>query len=361
LVAALVLPGCRSDRPPGAPPEGAPASTAASSAGPQVLAEAAVRPLPLTGPLQVPESEISGLAWKGDTLVVLPQFPGRPPNTGRPISHDRAGRTEAATGRVWGLSRSALERALRDTAAASLDPFPLSVSLAGIGPSVQAYQGCEAIAFHGQDVYVLVEAASPTAGMEGHLFRGRLTSGRDTTFAHVNVDQPIVLEGQTDLANMGFEALTLPGDTLVALYEANGAHVNPSPRAVRFDRSLARLPSVPFPALEYRVTDATAVDADGRFWVLNYFFPGERDKLSPAADSLVLRHGIGASHRGAEAVERLVEYRYTPRGIVRTDTPPIWLRLSDAGPRNWEGVVRFGDGFLIATDRFPRTLLAYVE
>jgi hypothetical protein len=169
------------------------------------------------------------------------------------------------------------------------------------------------------------------------------------------------LEGQTDLANMGFEALTLPGDTLVALYEANGAHVNPSPQAARFDRSLARMASVPFPALEYRVTDATAVDADGRFWVLNYFFPGERDKLSPAADSLVLRHGIGASHRTGEAVERLVEYRYTPSGIVRTDTPPLWLKLGDAGPRNWEGVVRFGDGFLIATDRFPRTMLAYVE
>jgi hypothetical protein len=58
-------------------------------------------------------------------------------------------------------------------------------------------------------------------------------------------------------------------------------------------------------------------------------------------------------------VERLVEYRYTPRGIRRTDTPPLWLELAADG-RNWEGLVRFADGFLLVTDTFPKTLLAYV-
>jgi hypothetical protein len=60
----------------------------------------------------------------------------------------------------------------------------------------------------------------------------------------------------------------------------------------------------------------------------------------------------------------------TPQGVVRTPVPPIALELS-ANPfsgawiaRNWEGVVRLETpelrGFLIVTDRFPETMLAYV-
>jgi len=65
----------------------------------------------------------------------------------------------------------------------------------------------------------------------------------------------------------------------------------------------------------------------------NYFFPGDRDRLRPAPDSLARRHGTGPTHRRAEIVERLVEYRYTPRGVRRTDTPPLWLELGE-NPRN---------------------------
>jgi hypothetical protein len=59
-------------------------------------------------------------------------------------------------------------------------------------------------------------------------------------------------------------------------------------------------------------------------------------------------------------VERLVQYRYTDRGIRRTDRPPIWFELDEDAARNWEGLVRFEEGFLVATDRFPRTILAYL-
>lgn len=31
----------------------------------------------LTGPIAVPEAELSGLAWRGETLILLPQYPER--------------------------------------------------------------------------------------------------------------------------------------------------------------------------------------------------------------------------------------------------------------------------------------------
>ena len=67
----------------------------------------------------------------------------------------------------------------------------------------------------------------------------------------------------------------------------------------------------------------------------------------------------------ARPVERLLEFQVTPTGIVRTDTPALPLQLLPNNvARNWEGVVRLQtaelNGFLIITDSFPETILAYV-
>jgi hypothetical protein len=103
------------------------------------------------------------------------------------------------------------------------------------------------------------------------------------------------------------------------------------------------------------------VDDENRFWVINYFFPEEGVILRPAADRETARYGQGASHAVCEGVERLLEMRYLGDRIVRTDTPPVSFRLrQDRLCRNWEAVVRVeGRGFLLMTDRYPETLLAF--
>jgi hypothetical protein len=161
---------------------------------------------------------------------------------------------------------------------------------------------------------------------------------------------------------MSDESLVVYGGRLLTLYEANGANVNPAPVAHLFHAApLEPAGTLPFPNVEYRVTDATAPDDEGRFWAINYLWPGDVEKLRPAPDPIAAEHGTGATHREETTVERLVEFRITPEGIVRTETPPIWLQLETKVSRNWEGVVRLDDrGFLLVTDTFPETLLAFV-
>jgi hypothetical protein len=166
---------------------------------------------------------------------------------------------------------------------------------------------------------------------------------------------------QATLQNMAYEAAVVWQDTVFAFFEANGANVNARPQVYRFNRDAEPVDALPFPTLEYRLTDATTMDAGGRFWGTNYFYPGERDVLHPATDSVRVRHAAGTTHRASDVVERLVEFQYTGTRIIRTDTPPLWLTLGGGTGRNWEGVARFGNGFLIATDQYPRTMLAYVE
>jgi hypothetical protein len=308
------------------------------------MAEQPIRRLPLTGPAAESDAEISGLTWHGDQLILLPQFPRRG------ISEQR--------GHVFTLSRSAIDAALADSAAPPLTPRPLPVLAEGLGDETPEYEGCEAIVVQNGRVYLIVEATAEAA-MRGYLVGGTVSAAGDTIRMDARSATAIPLEPQ--VVNMSYESLLAVGDTLVTFYEANGANVNARPQVQRFTTGLQPMKALPFPTIEYRITDVTEADSAGRFWAINYFYPGERERLDPAPDSLALRYGTGATHRRSEAVERLVEFQYTPHGIRRTERPPILLQLAENDARNWEGIVRLGTrGFLIATDQFPETIFAFV-
>lgn len=194
----------------------------------------------------------------------------------------------------------------------------------------------------------------------GYLVAGEITP--DMSMLRLDVTTLTEIPPQADLGNMTDETLLVAGDRLITIYEANGAVVNPEPVARSFDFSLRSLDTVPFPTIEYRITDATALDNTGRFWALNYFWPGDKTKLKPAADALAAKYGEGPTHARFTTVERLVEFQYTASGISLVDTPPIQLELiDDDHSRNWEGVVRLdGRGFLLMTDTHPETILGFV-
>ena len=88
--------------------------------------------------------------------------------------------------------------------------------------------------------------------------------------------------------------------------------------------------------------------------------PGEGD-LRRETDPIAERYGQGPTHQTYEGVERLVEFQYSEAGITLLDVPPIQLALLEEDLRNWEGLVRLDErGFLIATDKFPQTILGFV-
>jgi len=146
---------------------------------------------------------------------------------------------------------------------------------------------------------------------------------------------------------------------VVTFYESNGQEVNNSPVVHLFDTNLLGVGTVPFPYIPYRITDVTELDENGRFWAINYNFPG--DRAIQEEDSLIAQYEEGPTHLTSDGVERLVEFQYSSDGITRIEQPPIQLQLLDEDLRNWEGIVRLDDlGFLLVTDKFPETILAFV-
>lgn len=310
---------------------------------PGTALEQPVTEIPLAGPIASQRAEVSGLAWYRDYLILLPQYPTFSSAPG--------------DGAVYALAKADLLAYLDGATTGPLEPFPIPFLAPGLAEEINGFEGYEAIVFLGDQVFLTIEA-SPDGGMKGYLVSGTMAPD----FSGLTLNTAIVpeIEIRGDEPNKSDESLVVAGETIVTIYEVNGRAINASPVAHLFDTDLTPTGTMPFPQVEYRITDATALDNRGRFWAINYFFPGDKD-LRAESDPLAERHGKGPTHARYEAVERLVEFRYIDSGIDLADTPPIQLELLPSVARNWEGLVRLDDrGFLLVTDLFPDTILGFV-
>ena len=322
------------------PPRVVPTTTSPAVRTPE---EVPVTVISLSGPLSSPDAEISGMAWFGDSLILLPQYPER---------FDSSGGSA-----LFMLSKSDILDYLDSPNPNPLQPIPVSLYTSGVEDSLPGYEGFEAIAVDGDHIYLTAE--TKPKGMMSYLISGQIAS--DSGQVRLDASHLTPISPQTELSNYSDEALLVFGSRLLSIYEINGTAFNPHPIAHLFDFSLQPQDNLAFPNVEFRITDATPPDDFGRFWAIDYFFPGE-SKLASPNDPLAMQYGVGQSHAHSKTVERLVEFQFSEAGIVFADTPPIQLRLRDDGQsRNWEAIARLeGRGFLLATDKYPETILGFV-
>ena len=279
--------------------------------------------IPLGGPLASSSSEVSGLAWNGDTLVFLPE---------------RLGASGSGQS-VYTLSRTAIHAFLDSGTPLVPTEVPVvetSAYPAGFSPSGNDYEG---IVFANEQTYLL--------NGDGRYF---MSGTMDTTA--LTLDLSLATETGSGPQT---ESILSWQQSLIVLREFNevGATVRLFDTDLEFDSTLPLTPT------SYRLTDVTEPDASGKFWAINYRFPAEG---GPWPDELATAFGQGPTHTSFEHVERLVEFQITDQSVVRTAQAPIQLSLESA-PRNWEGIVRLeGRGFLIITDLFPEptTVFAFI-
>jgi hypothetical protein len=302
--------------------------------------------LPVAGPLNDPAAEISGLTWKDDWLVALPQDP---------IRFGRDGMLG-----FFAIPRQQILDALDGRRSRPLEPSTVDCEAAGMMRMIAGFDGLEAMGIMGDRVYMTIEAKEDTV-MAGYLVCGHY--GMVGEKAVIDMTRLTSIPLGCNIPNVAEESMIIDGRRVITFSEANGLNVAPRPRAKVFDEMVNYLGSIPFPQIEYRVTDATDLDEHKRFWVINYFYPPERAKLRPAPDPEISHFGAPEGFDPEGCIERLLELQLTDDDrIVRTETPPIYLEIEPGeGCRNWEAVVRLdGRGFLLMTDKYPGTLLAFV-
>ncbi|NJN82404.1 MAG: hypothetical protein HC802_09110 [Caldilineaceae bacterium] len=104
------------------------ASLTASPASP--IAEALVRELALAGPITARTAELSGLAWYGDHLILLPQYP------------DFSG--EEGDGFLYAIPKQAIRAVLHGESSAPIEPQRIPLRAPGLR-AIPGYDGLEAI------------------------------------------------------------------------------------------------------------------------------------------------------------------------------------------------------------------------
>jgi len=299
--------------------------------------EVVVKTIPLSGPASSPKQEISGLAWLDDKLILLPEVPD---------------------GFVFAIPKSEILKQINSDNPKSVKPDKIEFITPEYGKTIPGFDGFEALTVSGHLVYFTIEAQHKNQ-MAGYLIKGKYDQELNQIL--VGTNDIIKLRPPVNLKNFTFEALLTFGGIVSPIFEANGPTVNPNPTVQVYSLFLENLGSAEFPELEYRVTDATAVDNRGVFWVINYYWPGDSDILMPGTDKLLNDFPKGASHKNSKTVERLIEMQYFQGAINLTGRSPIQLELRPDESRNWEGLVRIDDlGFLIMTDMFPDAILGFL-
>jgi hypothetical protein len=320
------------------------ATSTAEPAGAQIGgSDNPVLAIPLGGPMADRRAELSGLAWYGEQLIILPQFP------------DFNG--EADGGFLYALPKAAILAFLDGQNEQPLEPQPVPFVAPGLSDRIAGFEGYEAIAFSGDDAYFTIEARNGEA-MLGYLVKGRMAPG----LAGLALDTSTlaVIAPQTNVFNIAEESLFVTDGLVGVIHELNGAKVNPAPVVHLFSPDLAPAGVAALPNVPFRVTDASAPDAAGRFWAINYFYPG--------SDELLEALGTPDGNANGDQVwpawmglGRLLEFQFSPVGITPTGTVPIQLESNLGDIHNWEGLARLDDrGFLLVSDEIPGSVLGFV-
>ena len=296
--------------------------------------------IPLGGSANEKALEMSSLTWYKDELVLMPQY------------------IDFEDPAFYVIKKKKISTWLESGSSKAIVPQKIKLKVPDFRQSIQGYQGFEAVCFKGNNIYLIIESKHEGI-MKSFIVKG-VIDRKNGTIA-INEETLTEVPLPLNIKNMGFESIFEYKNQIVTLFEANGSNIHFEPKAIAFNKEINTYKSIEFENLEYRLTDVTKVDRRGRFWAVNFFWPGEEKRLKPGYDEVLEKTKKGKTHSMFKHVERLVEYQIKNNSIKRTTTSPIQLELNEES-RNWEGLVRLDrKGFLMIVDEYPRTILAFVK
>jgi hypothetical protein len=308
-------------------------------------------------PFDDPYDEISGMAWHGDNLIILPQWKEYQNKETKKMKKKNEMKY------VYSVKRKDIESFLKITLD-SEKKKPVEYACVPLDDSAIVskykthgidYDGFEAIVFNGDNVFLLVELKGDKEGGKGSVLIQGIwdkSSGRDVI--KILSDPFVRIPPQAiKRRNLQYETLVSLDDEILILHEANGESFNrarredvgSNPYAYAFKRRSGNLSdsSILITPTDYRLTDATSIDNTDEFWITNFNYNGE---LAPPNDD----KGV---------VAQLIPFKYDRnRTMIESDIKrAISVSWGEEEQYNWEGIVRLRganiDGFLVMNDGNP--------
>ena len=289
----------------------------------------------LSGDITNPGNEISGMDWHQGLLFMIP---------------------ENLNNFIYAIPKIEIDNYFLSTKPIPIIPKKIKFKGPNYKNLIDGFDGFEAIAFYKENVFFSIEAKSSNY-MKGFIAWGR--SDPLTQEIFIPKDNLIEIKTPIQIDNMSYESIIVNENNLILLYEANGVNLQKSPEHKIFSMinfSTSKINSI---NIEYRITDATKINSKGKFWCINYLWPGDEMKLKP--DEKFYLNEI-KKNKNFKQIERLIELELKDGKILLSGNEPINFELENNMSRNWEGLVRYReDSFLIVTDKYPRMILGLVK
>ena len=295
-----------------------------------------VREILLAGEITNPDNEISGMDWYKEQLYLLP---------------------ENAIDHLFIIPKKQIQEYLLSKNPEAIIPKKIKLISPDYQSLIKGFDGFEAIAFTDDNVILSIEVKTRNNNMTGYIAWGTCNpSTKELYFEKKSLKE---VTTPIQIKNMAFESIIIHENDAILLYEANGENLQKNVKHSKIsldDYSLSKIDGF---NVEYRITDATTLDSNNKFWCINYFWPGEKDKLKPGKDIYLEDH---SNNNNLKSIERIIELEIKNGVISMTKTKPIQLFSENNASRNWEGIVRYGkNSFLVVTDKYPKMILGLVE
>jgi hypothetical protein len=207
------------------------------------------------------------------------------------------------------------------------------------------WDGFEAVTVVGNELYFSVETSHSNYG--GYILKGHLAGHEivlDTSY-HLAMPDPHIAYCD----NAGFESLTYypAGKKLLAIYEYNAYKKRSTGYVIRPSHD-GLVKSFTLPRAFFRITDI-AIEKN-TVYAVNYYWGGEYDCYIKGRDADVKTEVPQVKNADlkdkAYSFGRIIKMNlHAKRRGWQVVIP--WI---DTNRANWEGIVRFGDGFLLVSD-----------
>lgn len=312
----------------------------------ELIEEKEIIPIELEGVLSTTDIETSSIAWFGDDLFFFPQFPH--------LFSDKY------DGVVFKLSKDEIIRYLNSEKKNKLKPKEVYFSAPDLKEILRKKAGgIEAAIFFDNSIYLSVEFVREDSSF-AYLLKGNYL--KEENIIRIDKEKIAKINIPYNINNLTVETLTFVNDRIIAIPELNGKNIPRKTFAPSFDKELNFVENIKMDNIEFRVTDATYINPDSSFYVMNYNYPGEAKIIKPAKDEIAGKYGIGKLHSETDIVERIIKLKLTKDGIKISDDIPTYLKLNTSSGKNWEGIVQLDDlGFLIITDAIKEQIFAFVK
>lgn len=286
-------------------------------------------------------AEFSSLCWYDENLILLPQYPSY---SRKKIDKDI----------IFMLSKDKLASAVKNRGKKVTDMERIEVVNNQTYKILPGYEGFEGICYDGEYFYLTVEYNS--ASTQAVIVKATLDEEKKQL--EILNDQHLILDLPTNVFNASYESIFVYDEHIYAIFEANGRTVNHNRIAKKISKDFATVENIRFESIEYRITDVTSFDSTGRGWAINYFWPGDADHYLPYED--FIPNKFSDENNVEIGVERIIPLIIIGNKIEYDDSrEPVYIKKEKRDVSyNWEGIVSYGDDyFLLATDKFPKTVL----